>query len=76
MYVIEMDKEMILNDSWILNKISLVVKFKRVVIQRTYVGTWTMFNYLQTDNIATRRDMRNVQLRTNRQHCMLKHKQN
>jgi hypothetical protein len=39
MYVIEMDKEMILNDSWILNKISLVVKFKRVVIQRTYVGT-------------------------------------
>jgi hypothetical protein len=35
MYVIETDKEMILNDSWILKKISLVVKFKRVVIQRT-----------------------------------------
>ena len=27
-----------------------------------------MFNYVQTDNIATRRDMNNVQLRTNRQH--------
>ena len=31
-----------------------------------------MSNYVQTDNIATRRDMRNVQLRTNRQQCMMK----